>query len=159
MYTENLFKEIILQDGMILFEGTNLEPMSIIELPQEFSSNDWHSVYLYRREFGELILDKLPNGKQYIDIISSPVIEFIRTVVREDEKEVSRGRLWMEMKYWNEAGELVEKSKLLNDWYSSLCKWIKKKLPKTEISINEDTYVEFISPTMKKLVEKGYKIY
>jgi hypothetical protein len=116
-------------------------------------------VYLYKKDFGELVLDSIPNGRKFIDEIKSPVIEFIRTVVREEDKEVSRGRLWVEMKYWNEKGVQVEKSKALNDWYTGLCKWIKKQLPKSEFSANQETYAEYISNSMKELVEKGYKIF
>ena len=157
--TENIFKDLILQEGEILFEGTNVVPINIVTLPEQFSSNDWFSLYLYKKEFGELVFDTLPDGRKYIDSIKSPVIEFIRTVVREDEKEVSRGRLWLEMKYWDVQGRQVEKSKALNDWYMSLCKWVKKQLPRTEFSVNAETYTEYISGDMKKLVEKGYKIF
>ena len=158
LHTENLFKEIILQEGEILFEGANSEPISIIVLPDEFSSNDWFSVYLYKKEFGELILDKLPNGKQFIDTIKSPVIEFIRTVVRDDESEVSRGRLWYEKQYYDDEGKLIHKSEHLNFWYNSLCKWIKKNLPKTELYIHSEKYNEHISSGIKELIQKGYEI-
>jgi len=156
--TENLFKDIILHEGEILFEGINSEPISIIALPEEFSSNDWYSVYLYKKEFGELFFNKLPNGNLYIDTIKSPIIEFIRTVVRDDENEVSRGRLWYENKYYDDEGKLIHKSEELNIWYDCLCKWIKKNLPKTEIYIRSEKYKENISSGIKELIKKGYVI-
>ena len=159
MKTEQQFKDFILQEGEIIVEGSNPNPISVKILPEPFSDKGWFKLYLYKKEYGELVLDSTANGRKYIDETKSPVIEFLRTVVREDEKEVSRGRLWLEMKYWDVHGRQVEKAKALNDWYTNLCKWVKNQLPKTEFLVNEEIYTEYISDSIKKSVENGYKIF
>ena len=92
-----------------------------------------------------------------MDSIESPVIEYSRTIIREDSKEISRGRLWFETKYYNDDGELVQKDIRLEEWYKELCKWIKKNAPKTDLNIGEKRK-EYISKSVLQLLEQGYKI-
>ncbi|MBP8082838.1 MAG: hypothetical protein KAZ87_06510 [Spirochaetes bacterium] len=157
--TECFFKNHILQQGEILFEGKNSEPVSITELPTQFSGKGWFSVYLYKKELGELIFEKLSKDRKYINCTKSPVIEFTRTVIRDNEKEVSFGRLWVEMKYWSDNEELTKKPKELYEWYINLQKWIKINMPKTKFSINNKIYNEHASTEIKNIIEKGYKIF
>lgn len=52
--------------------------------------------------------------------------------MRENVKEIARGRLWLEMKYYDNE-TLITKDKLINDWYIELSKWIKSNLTRIEI--------------------------
>lgn len=49
------------------------------------------------------------DGKRYIDTTVSPVIEFRDTMLRENVKEIQRGRLYLEMKYYDASGVLIQK--------------------------------------------------
>jgi len=54
-------------------------------------------------------------------------IEFIRTNIKSVEKKISRGRLWIEPKYYNESNIIIHKNpEFINEYYA-LTKWIKKK--------------------------------
>ncbi|MDP4147218.1 MAG: hypothetical protein Q8936_22535 [Bacillota bacterium] len=151
---EDKFIDYVLENGEILFEGNNNKPISIKELPKAFSGKGWFKVYLYKPEFGKLVLENIPNIREYINFIESPVIEFSRTIIREDIKELSRGRLWVDMKFYNKEGEKVEKSKKVDEWYKDLNKWIRGNLPKTELNIEGGKLVEYMSPAIKELIEK-----
>lgn len=155
--TEEKFLIYIKENGVAIFEGNNDSPKIIEVLPEAFSGKGWFKVYLYNNQ-GDLILNKLSTGREYIDSIKSPVIEFSRTIIREGAKEVSRGRLWLETKFYNEDGDLVSKDSDLDEWYKNLSKWIKKNAPKTEISNNGREYKEYITKSVVQLLEQGYKI-
>lgn len=127
--TEEKFIEFVKQcGGKILFEGSNQKPIEIEELPEQFSGKGWFSVLLYKQTFGELHYIKLENGRWFINTSRSPVIEFTRTVVRESQTEVSQGRLWLEMRYWDDSDIIQYKSKELDEWYKELVKWIKRNV-------------------------------
>lgn len=155
--TEEKFLIYIKENGVAIFEGNNDSPKIIEVLPEPFSGKGWFKVYLYNNQ-GDLILNKLSTGREYIDSIKSPVIEFRRTIIKEGAKEVSRGRLWLETKFYNEDGDLVSKDSDLDEWYKNLSKWIKKNAPKTEISNNGREYKEYITKSVVQLLEQGYKI-
>ena len=155
--TEDKFLIYVKENGVAIFEGNNDSPKIIELLPEPFTGRGWFKVYLFNNQ-GDLILNKLSTGREFIDSIKSPVIEFSRTIIRVGAKEVTRGRLWFETKFYNEDGELVSKDNNLDDWYKNLCKWIKKNAPKTEISINGTQYKEYITKSVVQLLENGYKI-
>lgn len=156
--TEKRFFEFIRKDGVVLFEGNNEVPQIINILPEPFSGKGRFSIYIYNEKFGKYIISETKKGIKYIDSIKSTVIEFNRTIIREGAKEVSRGRLWLETKFYNEDGELVSKDIDLDEWYKNLCKWIKKNVPRTEISNNGREYKEYITKSVVQLLEQGYKI-
>lgn len=154
---ENRFVEFILRNADIYFEGDLKVPVKIIELPMKFSGKGWFKVYLYRNVLGELEIEKTSNEREIINSTKSPVIEFIRTIVREDDSEIRRGRLWVEMKYYDHQNILIEKSKDINVWYNILSKWIKSNLIKIEVIINNKKKNEYVSSSLVPLF-KDYKI-
>lgn len=144
------------EKGVAIFEGINEKPLVVDKLPVPFSGKGWFKLYLYNNA-GDLIIKKLNTGRECVDSIKSPVIEYSRTIIREDLKEISRGRLWVETKYYNNDGDLVQKDIRLEEWYKELCKWIKKNAPKTELD-KEKKCKEYISKSVLQLLEQGYKI-
>jgi hypothetical protein len=153
--TENKFVQFILSEGNthILLNGN-----AITELPKPFSVEGWFKVYLYRPTIGELIIEIINENLSFIRPLTSPVIEFSRTVLRNDKKEISLGRLWVETKYFDEIGNKVEKPKELNIFYNQLVKWIKKELSIKEI--NNEGYIQKVYTTEKMYdtVKMGYKV-
>ena len=53
-------------------------------------------------------------------------------MVFPEEKRIHAGRIWMQMKYWNENDEYVSKSENLEKGYKDIKKWITKNLPKMD---------------------------
>jgi len=156
--TEQRFVEFVLTDGgKILFR----KPHSTIEhieiLPKPFSVDGWTQVFLYKEDFGDVILRQLKDMSERVDSICSPVIEFSRTVINEEEKTIYGGRLWMETKYWQNE-DLLEKPKELDKWYSMLNKWLKKQIYKAEVLKNGRLIEEYITPKIKELLDNGYEI-
>lgn len=153
LMTEKEFVKAVHQDGSILSQMT--KPLSaVVDLPEPFSGPFWAKMFLYQEQFGGLAVRELPDGFLSVDSKFSPVIDFIRTVVHHEENTVRGGRLWIEMNYWNEHGELVEKPKELLAWYNKPTSWIKKNL---EIEkIHGSNY--YITTEMKRFIEEsGYK--
>jgi hypothetical protein len=157
--TEQKFMEFILSDGTdVLFKAAHSNIVNVKSLPEPFSQDGWIQVFLYKKQFGELITRSLNDGTDWIDPTCSPVIEFTRTVLRETEQSISRGRFWIEMNYWNDQNKQVIKPKAFDEWFKQLSNWIKKNLPKTKFSINDNTYTEYMSAKMKEFVERGFKV-
>lgn len=129
-------------------EGTT----EIVGLPDEL----WINLYLYKNEFGKLIFNEISNGRKYINTSISPVIEFGNTLVRKNVKEIQRGRLYVEMKYYDENGQLMQKDELLDNWYRELVKWIKKQLQCVEVTYNGKVIKEYASESLVNLLEEGY---
>lgn len=77
-------------------KGENSKPIEVEELPERFSGKGWFKVYIYNESIGEYHLEDLRNGRRIVNTTTSSVIEFSRTTIRE--KDISRGRLWVETK-------------------------------------------------------------
>ena len=103
---ENEFLKMILEDGKA-FQGTGV--MQIFSLPESI----WIKLYLTKSEFGELKIRKTENDIQYIDPIESSVIEFNETIPRIKIKEIQRGRLYLDNKYWDDNNQLIKKMRIL----------------------------------------------
>lgn len=156
--TEEKFFEFIKKDGVVLFERNNKLPQIIDTLPEPFSGRGWFMVYIYNEKLGKCIICETDNGIKYIDFIKSPVIRFSRTIIREDAKEIAMGRLWFETKFYDDDGELISKDSALDEWYKKLCKWIRKNVPRTELSDTWGVRKEYISKSLIDLFEQGYKL-
>ena len=135
---EKLLMQYLKESGYVVYlERTHRTPETIDEFPVPFSDG-WFILYIYHPTFGNMkfesyVSDKKLNIKiEYIEDTTAPVIEFRRTIVRKEEKTIQSGRIWMQMKYWNEHGEYVSKSENLDKGYKDIKKWITKNLQKME---------------------------
>ncbi len=62
---------------------------------------------------------KIKNSSNgYIDAIYSEVIEFSRSMTRNQNK-VQYGRLWVELKYYDELEKSITKEKWLSEKYNN----------------------------------------
>lgn len=155
---EQEFFEFVNESAVVLFEDSN----GLLEVIDALPSSDiryWWSLYIYNEKFGDYTLRNLDNGKVYLDLDKSPVIEFSRTTIREDTKDMSLGRLWFQNSYWNEEDELVYKDSNLDKLYQKLCRWIRKKISKVEVNAKNGVHKEYISKSLINLIESGYEIY
>jgi hypothetical protein len=119
----------------------------------EFSQED---TYLYKPEYGDLHMKDGPLVD--IDQITSPVIEFTRTKIVYDKKIVRRGRIWVETKYYDSSGELVEKKEEFVKDYNRLVRWIKKNVPFQEIPKGDFLVKEYTNDELMELVNQGYRL-
>ncbi len=125
----------------------------IFELPNSL----WINLYFYKDEFGNIKF-KYIGEKKYINSTLSPVIEFGNTIVRTNVKEIQRGRLYLEMRYYDSDGKLLLKSEKLDEWYKELIKWIKKHLKCVEVMSNGKVVKEYVSESLVEYVKDGYKL-
>ena len=156
--TEDKFISMVLSDGVqIYFRKVDSNPYVIRSLSE--MESDKTQVYFFKLGIGDIKLCEEKNGNKYIDSAKSSVIEFLRTSILEEDKAVSRGRLWVDLKYYNEKDELKEKPKELNAWFIKLSNWIRKNVPKVGIDSCGKTYYEHISSSMIELINNGYKMW
>ena len=122
----------------------------------KYSEFNQNYAYLYKPEYEELFMKDEPLVR--IDQIASPVIDFTRTNIDHDEKIVIRGRIWIETKYYNSSGELVEKNAELVKDYNRLVRWIKKNVPFREIIQEDYVEKEYANDEIVELVNQGYRL-
>jgi len=117
------------------------------------SCKDEYMVYLYKEAYGELV-------KKFDDTVydnsHGPVIEYSKTLIREDKKTITRGRLWMTDWYFDEAGNKVKKNELLTKDYEKLVRWIKKHVPYQVYNHKGYMLKEYINDEVIELQKQGY---
>lgn len=154
---ENQFIKFVFENGFsILEEDLKNERINIYKDYLTFKTSQ-NKFFLYKKSYGDI--KDINNFKFKIDFIISPVIEFTRTVVIENEKKIVRGRLWYEPKYFLENGELYSKDQSILKDFSMLVRWLKKNVLYTEIIEGGYPIKEYITDEIKKLVEEeNYKL-
>ncbi|MDY2724267.1 MAG: hypothetical protein SOV25_01570 [Candidatus Onthovivens sp.] len=158
------FFNFIKKDNIIFLEDSKYEDskfnfIEIHELNELTSENikKYGILYICDKEVGKDIFKNYTNKLDIptYDICSSlDVIEFLRTYVRQKNKEISRGRLYFQPSYYNKEGRLIYKDQNLDKLYQKLCRWIRKKIPKTEFNLKGNIQKEYISKSFIELVEK-----
>lgn len=114
---------------------------------------DVYSVYLYKEVYGEL--RKKQDDKVY-DSLIGPVIEFKKSMIKEDTKKIIRGRLWMTDWYYDEEGNKVKKNDWLTKDYEKLVRWVKKNVPYQEYNNKGYILKEYINDEIIELQKEGY---
>ena len=110
-------------------------------------------VYLYKEEWG-----KLKDKSLSVYIHSLPIIEFRRTIICTNAKEISPGRIWYQNRYFDEDENLVEKCKDIDLFYYELKKKIKQFLPNHKRLDTGKNRTFYCSDSIKELLDDGYKI-
>lgn len=151
---EETLKEFLQQLNVkILYEGKSSQSIEITHLPPAFSDIGWFQLFLYKEEWGKL---KDKSLSVYIHYL--PIIEFRRTIVRNNSKEISPGRIWYQNKYFDEDENLVEKCKDIDLFYYDVKKKIKKILPNHKRFDAGKNRTFYCSESIKELLDEGYKI-
>lgn len=124
--------------------------------------NEYQKLWIYKKDFGNSQFHVEPGLGQSISGFAEPMIELCKTHVSPEEKTISRGRIWVQLSYWNNENQLVYKPESVKKFYQSLSRWIRKNLVKIETGIYERTgyiYMELVSIEIYRLIEqKGYHI-
>lgn len=141
----------------ILHEGNNIAPLEVQSFPAQFSGVGWFMLWLYKDEWGLLKLQKCSNGTYRVESSNSPVLELSRTIVRIQQKEISYGRIWYENTYYD-SGEKKQKNEKVDLFYKELRETIKSMLNKEQIIVRGMKTTIYISKSLKKYLDCGYKI-
>lgn len=150
---ENAFFDFIQNNGVVFWAKPHQDPEPTTKLPDK-SESGWFKLYLYKECFGPMVYAEVTGGHKYINSTIAPVIDFSRTVILTDSKNINPGRLWLEMKYYDENGRLIVKDESINDWYNELFKWIKKNLKYIEICNSKEYVSESLIGMLKKYYSK-----
>lgn len=142
------FVEYLQQNQFILLDYN----AKIAEQP---SSTNVYSLYLYKQNYGELIMRQ--DLKHILDIMKSPVIEFRKTIIKPEEKKVLRGRVWIENQYFEE-GICIKKADALISDYQMLNRWIKKHVPYQEIKMENLLIKKYVNDELRDLQENGFRL-
>lgn len=136
-----------LQQNHFTFLDVNAEE---IKEPQR---NDIFMMYLFKQSYGTVLMHT--DVSKRVDVWKSPVIEFCKSHIEEKEKKVYRGRLWVANRYYDEAGNIVEKDIEFMKDYQRLVRWIKKNVPYKEI---EGYGKAYISDEIMELYNQKFKL-
>ena len=148
---EKAFFEFLRQDNVIYFNESRMKPKAISEFPVTI----WIIMYIYNERFGKLVFHEYDQGKFSIRPMDAPVIEFCQTFVRDNEQRIQRGRLWFDIKYWDN-GVWKQKDKSIEGVYKQCVKWIKKNLKCIIIQRNGYQKKEYISKSLEQKALAGY---
>lgn len=120
-------------------------PNIISSLPEPFSKPFWHSIYFWTIN-GKLETKYIEKqGYFLIDSLTSPVIEFSRSFMRDNL--LVRGRIRAQLQYWK-SNEIVSKGKEFENWFNAIARWIRKHYQK----ISE---LEYIGPHALEWRKRG----
>lgn len=121
----------------------------------DISDDSKRDIYLYKQDYGNIIMSQ--NDKVNIDSLKSPIIEYIKTKIIEEQQTVLRGRLWIETKYYNGKGEVINKGESFIKDYQMLVRWIKKNVPYQQIKYKNYYIKEYINDELMELQEREFK--
>ena len=110
--------------------------------------------YLYKQDYGDIKMNQY--NMNIIDTKKSPVIQFRRTSIKEEEKKIFKGRLWIETQYYDGGEKLIKKNDIFIKEYQMLVRWIKKHIPYQEIKKGEYFVKEYINDEIKELQDKEF---
>lgn len=154
---EKRFLNYVLEKGKIYYDDIRDTDGRICEVNDNLINKDWFKVFFSTEDEVNVKYTKLPGGLKYIGGSDEPVIEYCRTGVNEPDKSVMRGRLWVEMKYYDK-GELLTKGNALDELYRDLCKWIRKNLKKVTVEDTGRMRKEYSSESLIRFIEEGYSL-
>ena len=150
---EDEFIEYLKQNNFI-FLITDFESNKIINTYGKTDNSS--KLYLFKEVYGDITMQEGVLSR--LNTIKSPVIEFRRTIIKEDKKKILRGRIWVSNQYYDDYGTIIKKNPQLIQDYNSLVRWIKKHVPYQEIKKDEYSVKEYVNDEMKQLGEEGFTL-
>jgi len=149
--SENVQQQFIsfLHDNGFVFLNNYSKEVNISEM------KDVYSLFLYKCDYGGIIMKCDNSG--IMDIIKSPVIELNKTIVKDNEKKIIQGRLWLSHQYYDNNGNIIRKGKEIVKEYEKLVRWIKKNVPYQEIKKGKYLIKEYASDEIIDLQNQGYE--
>jgi len=148
---EDEFIEYLKQNNFI-FLITDFESNKIIDTHGKTDNSS--KLYLFKEVYGDITMQEGVLSR--LNTIKSPIIEFRRTIIKEDKKKILRGKIWVSNQYYDDYGTIIKKNPQLIQDYNSLVRWIKKHVPYQEIKKDEYSVKEYVNDKMKQLGEEGF---
>ncbi|MBQ5311650.1 MAG: hypothetical protein ILP19_06375 [Oscillospiraceae bacterium] len=117
-------------------------------------------IYYYFRvpEAGDITTGTDMNGKLYVKgsfcESSRCLIEAGFSHISEEERLITRNRLYCSTGYYDDSGEYIGRHESVTKIYDSLARYAKKLAPMTEVG----RYKNYISPYCLKLQQEGYTL-
>lgn len=153
---EDEFIAYVFEKGFVMLHS-DLEEKEILTYNESLQINEKaYILYLYKKDLGEIVTDK--NCEYRLDCTRSPLLEFTRTLVKQDKKVIVRGRLWAELKYYDKNGDIIFKNSQLEKEFDILAKWLKKRIPFQEVKKGEYIVKEYITDNIKEATNRGFRL-
>ena len=139
------------EQGIILYKDRHNGIKKISSLPD----GNWILIYFMKYKDAKLIFSDV--NLKNIDVLRMPILELSQTFVRNKTREIQRGRLYFDNKYY-ENDTLIYKDEELEKWYKEIIKWIKAELKCVEIMKNSKRTKEYVSLSLVRYVEEGFQL-
>lgn len=150
---EQFIQKLFEKNFLIIAEDLENKKLVVYDEYQKFNSNTY-TMYLYKNNFGELLTKE--DCDYRLDYLKSPVIEFTKNLIKNDKMIITRGRLWLETKYYNDDGNIVCKDTIITQEYNALVRWIKNRIPFQEVTKEGYIVKEYVTDYMKGLADSGF---
>ena len=147
---EKLIQKVCDQ-GIILYDDRNNGIKEVSSIP------DGNWLHLYFMKYKDVKMIQSNDTLLDVDELRMPVLELRQTFVRNNTKTIQRGRLYFENKYFQDDNQIF-KDEELEKWYKEIIKWIKKVLQCVEITENTKLTKEYVSESLVKYIEEGYRL-
>lgn len=113
-----------------------------------------YKVYLYRDDFGNLLLEQFGDSTQKsISSLFNPVIEYRLSKTNTIKKRVTAGRMWITS--YDFYDTKANRDFIINE-YNRLVKWIKKNVLYQPVISSEKKYID--QETLKLINNQDYKL-
>lgn len=152
---EKFIQQVFNQGFIILAEDLESKKLVTFNELREVTPKT-HILYLYKEEFGKIVTDE--EFEYRLDYLRSPVIEFTRTLVKHEKKIITRGRLWVEPKYYDDSGIIVNKDLKVTKEFNSLVKWMKRHVELQDVIKGDYIVKEYITDNIKVVANNGFKL-
>lgn len=147
---EKLIQKVC-EQGIILYNDRHNGIKEISSLP----NGNW--IHLHFLKYKDAKIIESDDSLLDVDVLRLPVLELRQTFVRTKIREIQRGRLYFENKFY-ENDNLINKEEELEKWYQEIIKWIKKELKCVEIMNDTKLTKEYVSASLVKYIEEGFKL-
>lgn len=146
---ENEFIDYLLKEEMLFLVPNLNYNKEVVWIKEDSKIKEQKYLLLYKKEYGDIVYNDIR-----VKVLESSVIEFMRTMVNKDKKQIRRGRLWIN----NRLVINEEQMKNYLSGYKKVVSWIKKNIPRQEYLNCDRIYKGYITDEIKELLQMGYKI-
>lgn len=144
---QKAFIDYLFQNNFLLFDKKATYIGKVI-------SDNISSLYLYKYNYGNIIMRQ--DNTKSIDSLKSPVIQLNKTIIKENEKKILRGRLWLSHQYYDDEGMMIKKEESLLKDYQLLVRWVKKNVPYQKIRKGNCYVNEYVNDEIIDLQNEGF---
>ena len=139
------------EKGIILYNDRHNGIKEVSSLPD----GNWIHLHFIKYKDTKIIQS---GGKLLdVDVLRMPVLELRQSFIRYKSREIQRGRLYFENRYYRNDN-LIIKDEEIEKWYKEIIQWIKNELKCVEIVENEKLTKEYVSASLAEYIKAGVKL-